>query len=109
MEQAPRDLGNLLVTWSPEVLKGGRAALEWSALGKYYLDPANVRSTSGYSLVNAHFNYNVLPNVEVFARAINVLDRKYAELASFDAFQGEQITAASPRSIFLGMRYGWQK
>jgi outer membrane receptor protein involved in Fe transport len=109
MEQAPRDLGNLLITWTPQLLKGGRAAVEWSALGKYYLDPANVRSTSGYSLVNAHFNYNVLHNVELFARVINVLDRKYAELASFDAFQGEQITAASPRSLFLGMRYGWQK
>jgi outer membrane receptor protein involved in Fe transport len=109
MEAAPRDLANLVLTWTPAFLKGGRTAVEWSLLGRYALDPANTHFTSGYSLINAHLNYKVLPSVELFVRALNLADREYAELMSYDAFQGVQYNAGAPRSVFLGLRYGWQK
>ena len=109
MEQAPREIANLSTTWTPAFLKGGRASAEWSMLGRYALTPTNERFTNGYSIVNGNFSYLVLPGTELFLRGLNLVDQEYAELITFDAFQGEQITAGMPRSFFLGVKYGWQR
>jgi iron complex outermembrane recepter protein len=109
IEVAPRDLGNILLTWTPPLLKDGRMAIEWSKTGRYALDPENTDFGGAYELLNLHFNVNLRPNVELFARAINVLDRQYAEVLTSDAFQGRQYTPGAPRSIYAGLRYGWQQ
>jgi iron complex outermembrane receptor protein len=107
MEQAPVDLANLLLTWTPATLRGGRIAAEWSHLGRYAMDPANVRTYGGHAIVHLHANAFVSPSVELFARVTNVGDRAFAELASFDPFQGPLFTPGAPRTVFAGMRYGW--
>jgi len=107
MEQAPVDLANLLVTWTPAALKGGRLAAEWSHTGRYAMDPANARTYAGHALVHLHANAFVMPSVELFARVTNLADRGYAELASFDQFQGVLYTPGAPRTVFAGLRYGW--
>lgn len=109
VEQAPRDLGNLLVTWSPTALRGGRVAVEWSHTGGYAMDPANVATYGGHGIVHLHANVFVWPELELFARATNVGDRRYAELAAYDQFQGGQFTPGAPRSVFAGMRWNWVK
>ena len=109
IEQAPRDLANALVTWSPRFAKGGRLAVEWTHTGRYAMDPANVKTYAGYDLVALHANVYLRPQVELFARAVNVLDRTYAELASYDAFQKEQYNPGSPRTVYAGMRYLWSR
>lgn len=107
MEQAPVDVANALLTWTPAMLKGGRLAAEWSHTGRYAMDPANVRVYGGHQVMHLHANAFVLPSVEVFARVTNLTDRAFAELASFDQFQGVLYTPGAPRTVFVGMRYGW--
>ena len=108
IEQAPRDLGNVLVTYTPRTLRGGRLALEWSKTGRYATDPANTHSYAGYDLVNLHGSAFVRHDVELFARVSNLLDRKYAELLVYDPFQRDQYTPGAPRSLFAGVRYALQ-
>jgi hypothetical protein len=38
---------------------------------------------------------------------INVANRRYPELISYDAFQKDQFTPGVPRSVFAGVRYAW--
>lgn len=107
VEQAPRDLANALLTWSPARLRGGRVAVEWNHLGPYAMDPGNVAEYTGFTLVNLHANAMLRPEVELFVRVTNVGDRRFAELSTWDAFQRSQYTPGAPRTVFAGMRWGW--
>lgn len=104
-EMAPRDLSNVAVTWSPRMLNNGRIVFEWSHLGRYAEDPANTKFYSGYELFNLNANVNLSSRAEVFGRVINVADRHFAELVSYDAFQKDQYTPAAPRSVFFGLKF----
>jgi outer membrane receptor protein involved in Fe transport len=114
IEQAPRELGNVLLTYSPRVLGGGRVAAEWSKTGRYAMDPQNVRSYGGYEVVNLHANYIVARKIELFARAVNLFDRNYAELASYTPTERNpaervQFNPGAPRSMYAGVRYTLQR
>ena len=105
MEQAPRSLGNVLLTWTPRFMRGGRLAAEWSHTGRYETDPANVAAAyPGHELFGLHANVPVRHNIEVYGRLLNMLDRNYAELLGYDRFQGLQYTPGNPRSLFVGIR-----
>jgi outer membrane receptor protein involved in Fe transport len=106
IEAAPRDLGNVMLSWSPRLLRDGRVALEWSHTGRYALDAANTSSYGGYELLNLHANAVVTRHAELFARVVNLADRKYAELVSYDRFQGSLFTPAAPRTIYAGLKVG---
>jgi hypothetical protein len=36
---------------------------------------------------------------------INLANRRFAELVTYDAFQKDQYTPAAPRSVFVGLKY----
>jgi outer membrane receptor protein involved in Fe transport len=108
IEAAPSQLANALLTWSPRVLRGGRLAAEWSHTGKYWMDPENTREYGGFDLIHLHANAVISPTMEVFMRVLNVTDRNYAELAAYAPFQGVQMTPGTPRSLYAGVRLGWQ-
>ncbi|MES2523656.1 MAG: TonB-dependent receptor [Gemmatimonadota bacterium] len=119
IEGAPRDLANGVLTWTPRFARGGRLAAEWSHTGRYWMDPANTRSIlgadtvsrsyGGHELFTVHGNVFLRPGVELFARVSNLLDRTHAEVVSYDAFNAEQYTPGSPRSISAGLRYAWSR
>lgn len=109
IEQAPSDLANVLLTWKPRLAKGGRFAVEWTHTGSYAMDPAHVAIYPGYELMSLQANVFLRPQVELFGRAVNVLNRNYAELASYDAFQKQQYNPGAPRTVYAGMRYIWSK
>jgi outer membrane receptor protein involved in Fe transport len=109
VEQAPRSLANAFLTWSPSVLKGGRVAFEYSHTGSYPGDAANTAFYSGFDLFNAQGSVQVHPSAELYARVTNLLNRQYAALASYDAFQSWQYNPGSPRSIYAGIRYRWDR
>ncbi len=109
IETAPHTLGNVLLTYSPSILGGGRVAAEWTSVGSYATNPENTNFYDGYRVVNLHFNAVPLKNAEIFARLINLTDRRYGEVVTYDAFQGEQFTPGAPRSLFAGLRYRWQR
>ena len=106
IEQAPRDLGNVFVAWSPSVLGGGRVALEWSHTGRYETDPANTHSYAGYDLLNLQTNAQITSRAELFARLVNVTNRRYAEIVTFDPspFLQNQYTPGAPRMLYVGTR-----
>jgi outer membrane receptor protein involved in Fe transport len=106
IEQAPRDLSNVLVTYSPSLLKGGRVAAEWAHTGRYDTDPQNAHSYAGYDVLNLHANYVVRPALELFARVVNAADATYAEVVTYDAFNGQQFMPGQPRTIYAGVRVG---
>jgi outer membrane receptor protein involved in Fe transport len=110
IEAAPRDLGNVLLTYRAPALRGGRVALEWSHTGRYAMDPGNTHYYGGYELLNAYLDVDVPRyGVELFARGVNLLGRSYAELASWDAFQQTQLTPGAPRAIYAGVKYAWSR
>jgi outer membrane receptor protein involved in Fe transport len=106
VELAPRDLGNVLLAFAPTWLNGARAEAEWSHTGGYATDPANTHSYGGYDQVNLRVSTQITPHTELFARVVNLTDRKYAELLSYDNFLKEQYTPGAPRSVVLGVRVG---
>ena len=107
VEQAPRDVGSIMLAWTAGFLKGGRLAAEFSHTGRYAEDPANTNFYAGYELLNLHANVFVTPRAELFGRVMNVANRQFAELVSYDAFQKDQYTPGAPRSIFAGLRYAF--
>jgi iron complex outermembrane receptor protein len=109
IETAPHTLANLLLSYSPNVLNGGRVAAEWSVTGKYYGDPENTQSYEGFDLFTLHGNYVIRNLGEIFVRVTNVTNEKYAEVATYNAFNKWQYTPGTPRSVFAGLRYSWQR
>lgn len=109
IDVAPRDLASVLLTYSPNILRGGRVAFEWSHTGRYPADPANTHYYSGHELFNLHANYYVAPSIQIFARAINLANRRYAEIVTYTAFQGMQYNPGTPRTIYAGISYDWQR
>jgi outer membrane receptor protein involved in Fe transport len=109
VEQAPRDLANAILAWSPAALRGGRLELEYNHTGRYAEDAANTHFYGGYDLVNLRANYFLRANTAVFARVINAFDRKYAVLAAYDPFQQDQYNPGSPRTIYAGVQYTWER
>lgn len=107
IENAPRDLGNVFLAWSPAALRGGRLALEWSHTGGYATDPANTHSYAGYELLNLHASGSISARTELFARVTNLANSAYAELVTYDVFQKDQITPGAPRSAYLGLKTSW--
>jgi outer membrane receptor protein involved in Fe transport len=107
VENAPRDLGNVFLAWSPSALRGGRIAAEWSHTGGYATDPANSHSYAGYELLNLHASGGVSGRTELFARVANLANSAYAELVTYDAFQKDQITPGAPRSVYVGLKTSW--
>jgi iron complex outermembrane receptor protein len=106
IEQAPRDLGSVSLGFTPAWLKGGRLGAEWSHTGAYATDAANTHSYAGYDQLNVNASAQVTPRAELFARVVNLTNRKYAELLSYDNFLKEQYTPGAPRSVVIGMRVG---
>ena len=100
------DLGNVLLTYSPKILRGGRIAAEWTHVGRYYTNPQNTQSYAGHELFTLHANVMLPGKTELFARVLNVTDRNFAEVVSWDASQGQQFTPGLPRVVYAGVRVG---
>jgi outer membrane receptor protein involved in Fe transport len=73
------------------------------------MDPANTHFYGGHGLLNAYVNYMPRADLELFARGVNLLGRDYAEVASWDAFQRDQLTPGAPRAIYGGVKYAWSR
>ncbi|HYD54242.1 MAG TPA: TonB-dependent receptor, partial [Gemmatimonadaceae bacterium] len=106
IEAAPRDLGNVLLAWSPRVLGDGRVALEWSHTGRYALDAANTGTYAGSELLALHASASLARRAELSLRVTNLADRKYAELVTHDRFQGALFTPGAPRMVYVGVKVG---
>jgi outer membrane receptor protein involved in Fe transport len=103
MEDAPREIGNVVASWMPSQLRGGGVSLEWQRIGKYWMDADNTHRYPGHDLLNLRASYRVMSRALVFGRLMNVLDQRYAEGAAYTVARGEEFAPGLPRGFYLGV------
>ncbi len=104
IEKAPHNLLNTRVRVQPNFLRGGQASVEWVRVGSYFEDPENANRYEGHNLLNVRASVGLPMGMQLVGRVINVMDERYAEQASFNAFDREQLSPGSPRMIYLGLQ-----
>lgn len=105
---APRHNLNVRASYSPAVLNGGAAEIEWVHLGGYWLDNENTEKYDGHDLVNLRASYNATPEWELYLKATNILDKDYAERVSKSSSGEAQYTPGNPQTFFAGVVYRWK-
>jgi outer membrane receptor protein involved in Fe transport len=103
MEDAPRDLGNIVLSWAAAPLGGSLLSLEYSRIGKYWMDAENTHRYPGHDLLNVRASAPVAGRFVLFGRLTNVTDERYAESAAYTAARGEEFAPGLPRALYLGV------
>lgn len=110
MPQAPRFVGNTRLTFAP--VDAFKTQLEWVRIGSYFLQDSNLPTTAGadrgvskydgHDLLNLRVSYDICPNCTVFARVLNLADKRYAESASVTS-NTAVYAPGLPRAFFAGL------
>lgn len=113
MESAPRVMASLRLNWRPLLLNGGRIEAEWERLGNYWMDQANTHKYDGHSVYNLRADYPVGKSLELYARVMNLTDRRYATAAAYRAaaFGSPERFEYAPgleRTLYVGLNYTWE-
>ncbi|WP_114968129.1 TonB-dependent receptor [Rhodoferax ferrireducens] len=107
METAPRVMSNTRISWTPRA--GTLAQLEWVRLGDYWLEASNSAAYGkypGHDVFNLRFSQSVGQGVNVFARLMNLTDRRYADSASVSS-STPVFSPAMPRALYAGLEATW--
>lgn len=105
IENAPRLLTNLRLTWQPVV--STQAQLEWVELGSYYLEASNQQGKyAGHRQFNARMSTQLDRHWSCFARITNLADKRYADSASYTSSMA-MYSPGLPRAIYLGVQKTW--
>ena len=105
IDTAPRWFGGARLLFSPTTKIN--VEFEWTRVGKYYLDPENLHSYDGHSLINLRGSYDILPALQLFVRVKNLTNQKYATRADYTSFSGLRYFPGIPRQIALGLEARW--
>ncbi len=103
---APRNLGNVRLFYTPVWLQGFTAMLEWQYTGSYWLDDRNTRKYDGHDLWNLKLAYKATDSIDIYAKVNNIADDVYAENARY-AWGKEKYTPGTPRQFFVGVETRW--
>ena len=106
ISSAPRTIGNARLAYRPGLLNGGRIELELVHLGSYWMDQSNTEKYGGHELVNLRINHQLNSQLNLFARVMNVADKKYATAASLSRGNAE-FAPGLPRTYFAGIDYSF--
>lgn len=102
VDTAPRALHNLRLDFAPR--DDLTVELETIHVGPYFVDASNTRRYPGHVLTNLRVDWRTSPNWRGALRAINLLDRRYADRADFA--QGDyRYFPGAGRSIVLDLEY----
>jgi len=104
---APRQLLNARANARPAFLNGGEAELEWVHIGSYWMDDENTAKYDGHDLVNARVSYKLKKNLELYARGMNLFDKRHAERASKSGTDEALYAPGNPQSFYAGLSYMW--
>jgi len=107
ISSAPRQIADVRLNWRPTVMNGGRVELNWTHLGRYWLDNENTHSYAGHDVYHLRGNYMLSKQLELFGRVENLTDERYATGASYSQFGGEQFAPGLPRTVYAGVSYNW--
>lgn len=104
IKTAPKVITNLTLGWQPGGdFKGLKLEAEWNHLGPYQMDDANTLSYKGHDLFNLRGSYEVTEGLELFARAMNILDTRWASSASLSGAGAEQLVPGAPLTVYAGL------
>lgn len=109
METAPRVIANTRLSHAPAALNGGKVALEWVKLGRYWMDAANTTQYEGHDLFNLRANYPMTRDVELMGSVTNLTDKRFADNASFTTARGREFAPGLPRTFYAALRYYWHE
>ncbi len=105
IDTAPRVFGGARLLVSPTAKSN--VEFEWARTGKYYLDPENLHSYVGHTLINVRGRYDILPALQLFARLTNLTNQKYASRADYTSFSGLRYFPGMPRQVAVGFKITW--
>jgi outer membrane receptor protein involved in Fe transport len=103
MAGAPKLTYNAELWYKPQFARGLRIGAELQHVGKYFADPKNTATYSGYNMLNIRAGYQYR-NVEIWINAMNITDNYYANNVTKSS-SGYSYTLADPRSINVGIAY----
>lgn len=104
MEIAPRALANVRLAYTPGWYDGSRFGVEWTQVGSYWMDPQNTHRYPGHSLLTARTTLPLTEHVGLFARVVNLTDRRFAETAAYTTARGEEYAPGMPRTLYVGIK-----
>jgi outer membrane receptor protein involved in Fe transport len=108
---APRVVANTKLNYSPQLLNGGKVGLEWTHLGKYWMDDANTHEYNGYDVINLRANYRIGKSWDIFGRVLNLNDKRYATAAKYTPAGWDpekfEYSPGMPRTFYAGLTYKW--
>jgi outer membrane receptor protein involved in Fe transport len=104
MEAAPRVIGNLRLSWSPNKMQSMQ--LEWVKLGSYWMDQANTSKYGGYDLLNLRGTWALSDTFSLYGSVHNLLDKRYAESATVTSGT-DTFAPGLPLTLFAGVEAKW--
>jgi outer membrane receptor protein involved in Fe transport len=116
MPAAPRFIGNTRLSWKPADVFC--AQLEWVRLCGYYLQDSNAGTTGtadplkgvskydGHHLFNFRTSYDLCRNASIYARVLNIFDKRYADSASVSS-NTAVYAPGLPRTFYAGVELKW--
>jgi len=104
ISSAPRTIGNVRLAYSPGLLNGGRIELELVHLGSYWMDQENTEKYAGHDLLNLRMNHQVNAELNLYARVMNLTDKKYATAAALSGGNPE-FAPGMPRTLYAGIDF----
>lgn len=107
MENAPRQIGAVGLTVTPAFLGSGAVTLEWTHLGRYWMDAANTHSYEGHDLLSLRGSAPLGRGLRAWLQVRNVTDRRFAEAAGYTLQRGEELAPGEPRAIVAGVELAW--
>ncbi len=102
--QAPNNLSNVRLIYSPKNVAGLTAMIEWEHVGSSWFDDENTKRYKGYDVGNIKVRYDVNKQLSLHARVNNITDELYAESATI-SFGSERYTPGAPRQAYIGFDF----
>ncbi len=106
MMRAPKNKLSATLNWSPQALSGLDTQLQLDHFGSYWKDDANTLKAASYTLLHLKGQYQIAPNLKLFARIDNLLDRNYAYQSEL-SWGREKFYPGAPRTFKAGLKYQW--
>ena len=107
IEAAPRVLANTRLTWAPR--DGASVQLEWTRVGSYWLEASNAAAFGkypGHDVFNLRLSHRLAQQLSLFARIMNLADKRYADSASVSS-NTPVYSPALPRAYYAGLEASW--
>lgn len=102
VDTAPRWIGNVELQYKPD--NTFDIGLQWTAIGKYFLDAENQFSYPGHAIANLRAGARLSASFDLILRLNNITDRDIADRADY-AFGNYRYFPGRGRELFAEIQY----